>query len=269
MAFVEHDYNGLIYLTSTLLPVPHGFTTRCGGVSEGSLSSLNLGEHRGDVPENVRENYRRLGEALGFDPADLVFPRQVHGAEVVYACPENRHRLFEPVPYEADGLMTDLPGQPILCFTADCVPVLLCDPERRAVAAVHCGWRSSVADILGNAIRGLERLEAQVSKLRAAIGPAIGACCFETGPEVPAALRHWLGDAEAKPFCRARPGAPGKFLVDLRGANARRLVQLGLDPAHIDVSTACTMCQPEKYWSHRVTRGDRGSQAAVIFLEKE
>lgn len=269
MAFVEHDNNGLRYLSSTLLPVPHGFTTRFGGVSRGSLASLNLGEYRGDAPENVRENYRRLGRALGFAPEDLVFPRQVHGAEVVYACPEQRHRLFDPVPYEADGLVTDLPGQPILCFTADCVPVLLCDPVHRVVAAVHCGWRSSVADILGRAVREMEGLGAQAPEIRAAIGPAIGACCFETGPEVPQAVRDWLGEAAAAHLCRPRPASPGKYLVDLRGANARRLIQLGLSPEHIDISDACTMCQSDKYWSHRVTRGERGSQAAVIFLEKE
>ncbi len=268
MAFVEHEHNGLVYLTSTLLPVPHGFTTRLGGVSRGSLRSLNLGENRGDAPENVRENYRRLGEALGFAPETLVFPRQVHGTAVVEATAEKRHRLFTPVPYEADGLVTAAPEQPVLCFTADCVPVLLCDPVHRVVAAVHCGWRSSVGDILGNAVEKMCALGAEPEQIRAAIGPAIGSCCFETGPEVPEAVRRWLGTA-GEAFFRARPEKAGKFLVDLRGANAKRLEQLGLPREQIDVSAECTMCQPEKYWSHRVTKGDRGNQAAVIFLAKE
>ncbi len=269
MAFLQHEKNGLVYLTSTVIPVPHGFTTRLGGVSTGYLSSLNLGEHRGDVPENVRENYRRLGTALGFDPETLCFPRQVHETTVLYARPEMRHALFDEIPYTADGLVTDLPGQPILCFTADCVPVLLCDPAARVIAAVHCGWRSSVGDILGRALEKMCALGAVPERVCAAIGPAIGPCCFETGPEVPAALTAWLGQAAAAPFIRPEPGKNAKFLVDLKAANGSRLQQLGLAPQNIDISPVCTMCQPDLYWSHRFTHGDRGSQAAVIFLEKE
>lgn len=269
MAFLRCEKEGLVYLTSTILPVPHAFTTRLGGVSTGSLSSLNLGEHRGDAPENVRENYRRLGAALGFDPGKLCFTKQVHETEVVYACPEKRHVLFAEIPYQADGLVTDLPDQPILCFTADCVPVLLCDPVNGVIAAVHCGWRSSVGDILGRALEKMRTLGAAPEMTRAAIGPAIGPCCFETGTEVPAALEAWLGKADGADFYKPKPGSPGKFLVDLKGANGRRLERLGLRPAHIDISPDCTMCRPELFWSHRVTHGDRGSQAALIFLEKE
>ena len=196
-----------------------------------------------------------------------VFPRQVHETDLVYACPENRHRLFAEIPYTADGLYTDLPDQPILCFTADCVPVLLCDPVHRVIAAVHCGWRSSVGDILGKALAKMAALGARPADIRAAIGPAIGPCCFETGADVVQALERWLGKAAAAPFFRPRPEKTGKFLVDLKGANGQRLQQLGLSPAHIDISADCTMCQPTLFWSHRVTGGQRGSQAAVIYLE--
>ena len=269
MAFLRCEKDGLVYLTSTILPVPHGFTTRLGGVSEGHLASLNLGENRGDAPEHVRENYRRLGAALGFDPENLCYTKQVHETDVLYACPDRRRQLFTPIPYTADGLVTDLAEQPILCYTADCVPVLLCDPVHRVIAAVHCGWRSSVGDILGKALEKMRTLGAVARDVRAAIGPAIGACCFETGLEVPAAIDAWLGRADAAEFYRPVPEKPEKFLVDLKGANGRRLERLGLRPENIDISPECTMCAPELFWSHRVTRGERGSQAAVIFMEKE
>lgn len=263
-AFVEHR-EGPVYLTASVLPCRHAFTTRFGGVSAGIYESLNLGEHRGDEPEKVRENYARLCRALGVSPESLVFSRQVHGSDVRVVSPADRHALFAPVPYEADALVTNQTGLTLTIFTADCVPVLLLDPAARVAAAAHCGWRSSVADILGRTVEAMRSLGAQAGNIRAAIGPAIGACCFETGPEVPEALRRWLG-AAAEDFIRPKPGAEGKSLVDLKGANRARLLQLGLAAEHIAVSDACTMCQNDKYWSHRATKGARGSQAALIAL---
>ena len=166
------------------------------------------------------------------------------------------------VPYEADGLVTAERGLPLLCFVADCVPVLLADPEAGVAAAVHCGWRSSVADILGIALEKMRGLGASPARIRAAIGPSIGPCCFETDRDVPDAVSAWLGGAEGLVTARA----DGKYLVDLRGANARRLRQLGVPEAQIDVSDECTFCRHDKYWSHRWTRGRRGSQAAGIVL---
>ena len=266
MAFQEHKAGALVYMTAPVLPLRHAFTTRYGGVSEGPWASLNLGEHRGDAPEAVAENYRRLCAALGVPLESLVFSRQVHGAAVRTVTAADRHRLFEAVPYEADALVTNTRDVTLTIFTADCVPVLLCDPEAGVAAAAHCGWRSSVADILGNTVSAMKALGAAPWEIRAAIGPAIGACCFETGPEVPQAAEHWLGPAEAAPCIRPEPGVPGKFLVDLREANARRLLQLGLLPEHMEISDECTMCKSEKYWSHRATGGVRGSQASLITL---
>lgn len=262
--FTEHS-DGAVYLTASVLPCRHAFTTRLGGVSEGVYASLNLGERRGDEPERVRENYRRVCLALGVELSSLVFSRQVHGSAVRVVTEDDRHALFAPVPYEADALVTDLTGLTLTIFTADCVPVLLCDPVAGVIAAAHCGWRSSVLDILGGTVETMLRLGARAENLRAAIGPAIGACCFETGPEVPEAVLAWLGGG-AEAFIRPRAGVEGKYLVDLKGANRLRLLRLGLDSRHIDVSGDCTMCRSETYWSHRVTKGVRGSQAALIAL---
>ena len=263
MAFIENNENGLVYMSSTLIGARHAFTTRFGGVSTGIFSSLNLGSNRGDDPEAVRENYRRVCALMGAGVDEAAVTRQVHGAVVRMVSAADRHVCLSAVPYEADGLVTAEKNLPLLCFTADCVPALLCDAEAGVIAAVHCGWRGSVGDILKNAVEAMCALGAKPASICAALGPAIGKCCFETDDDVPQAVEAYLGgDAEGL-FVRR---ADGKTLVDLRGANKRRLVQLGLREEHVDVSEECTFCSHDKYWSHRYTRGRRGSQAAAIVL---
>ena len=263
MAFIENNENGLVYMSSTLIGARHAFTTRFGGVSTGIFSSLNLGSNRGDDPEAVRENYRRVCALMGAGVDEAAVTRQVHGAVVRTVSAADRHVCLSAVPYEADGLVTAEKNLPLLCFTADCVPALLCDAEAGVIAAVHCGWRGSVGDILKNAVEAMCALGAKPASICAALGPAIGKCCFETDDDVPQAVEAYLGgDAEGL-FVRR---ADGKTLVDLRGANKRRLVQLGLREEHVDISEECTFCSHDKYWSHRYTRGRRGSQAAAIVL---
>ena len=114
-------------------------------------------------------------------------------------------------------------------------------------------------------VRRMEDMGARAENIRAAIGPAISRCCFETGPEVPEAVRALLG-SDAEGLCPPEEGVEGKFLVDLKETNRRRLLQLGLAPEHIDVSPDCTMCMQDVYWSHRATKGRRGTMASVIML---
>lgn len=267
MAFTQQDKNGLVYMTSSVIPARHAFTTRYGGVSTGDFASLNLGSGRGDPQENVEENFRRVAALMGAGANDCAVTRQVHGNAVRVVTSADKHVLGTRTPYDADGIITTERGLPIFCFTADCVPALLCDAEHGVIAAVHCGWRSSVADILGVAVEKMCALGATRATIRAAQGAAIGRCCFETDDDVPAAVEKYLsGDADGL-FDR-RPD--GKTLVDLRAANSRRLIQLGLKPENIDASGECTVCLHDKYWSHRYTsrRGlGRGSLAAAIVLE--
>ena len=256
--------NGVTYMAADHIPVVHGFTTRLGGVSSGVYESLNLGEGRGDDRDKVRENYRLLSEALGIT-GDYVFPHQVHGDRVIPVTSRDRHVLFDPLPFEADGLMTDEPDLPLSIFTADCIPILLCDPVRGAVAAVHAGWRGTAADIAGKAVKAMaEAYGCSPDNIRAAIGPGIGKCCFETGPEVPEAMLAMSSDlADA-----IVPGkAPEKYMVDLKEINRRRLLSAEVRDENIAVSPDCTMCLHERYWSHRYTRGVRGSQASTITLK--
>ena len=264
MAFEELNEGGLVFMRSTLIPARHAFTTRYGGVSRGEFSSLNLGSNRGDDPEDVRENYRRVCALMGAGIDDCAVTKQVHGNTVRVVMEADRHVCMSNVPYEADGLVTNTRGLPIMCFVADCVPALLCDWENSVIAAVHCGWRSSVADILGETVKKMCALGARPESIHAAMGAAIGRCCFETDDDVPQAVEKYLdGDTEGL-FDRR---ADGKTMVDLRAANARRLIQLGLKAENIDLSQECTMCSHEKYWSHRYTKGRRGSQAAAIVLD--
>ncbi len=211
----------------------------------------------------MRENYRRVAALFGAGEDDCAVTKQVHGNTVRIVTEADRHKCLTPVPYEADGIVTATKGLPIFCFTADCVPVLLCDAVHGVIGAVHCGWRSSVGDILKNALTQMESLGAKAENVCAAIGPAIGKCCFETDDDVPEAVTAWLGGDTEGLFTRR---ADGKTLVDLRAANMRRLVQLGVPAWQIDVSEECTFCSHEKYWSHRYTKGKRGGQAAIICL---
>ena len=263
--FHENSNNGVVYRTAPNITAKHCFTTRYGGVSSGHLSSLNLGENRGDASENVIENYRRLGEATGIATHHMAFTRQVHGNDVRIVTEDDVHTLMGGVPYDADGIVTNIPDLAIIAFTADCVPLLLHDPVNKVAGAVHCGWRSTVADIMANAVYQMQKLGADPAVMQAAIGPAIGYCCFEVGPEVPEAVIKLLPD-DHDGIIRAGE-RDGKFSVDLREAIARRLVQLGLQRESIVISDECTVCCHDKYWSHRYTKGERGSQAALIMIE--
>ena len=264
MSFIEHNQDGLVYMSSDQITACHAFTTLYGGVSQGDFAYLNLGANRGDDPAAVRENSRRLCALMGVGIDGMAVTKQVHGNLVRIVTEKDRHVCMGPVPYEDDGIVTNVKGLPILCMVADCVPVLLWDGEHGVAGAIHCGWRSSVTDILKNALEQMGTLGAEPACTRAAIGPSIGACCFETDDDVPQAIQTYLSGDTAGLFTRR---ADGKSLVDLRAANARRLLQLGLKPEHIDISHECTMCSHDKYWSHRYTKGRRGSQGAVIVLD--
>lgn len=263
MSVITKKAGALEYLTAEGISVPHCFTTRFGGVSEGHLASLNLGIHRGDDPENVRRNYEILGKALGFDVDRLVFTRQTH-TNIVRAVDASNagEGLSREVLPECDALVTDTPGLVLAAFTADCTPILLHDPVTGAVGAVHAGWRGTVADIAGNTVRVMaERFGSRPECLRAAIGPNIGVCCFETHADVPEAVRAVLGQA-AEDFIVPQGE---KFRVDLKGVNAALLRRAGVE--HIEISTECTACQPERFWSHRRVGNARGSLAAIIVCE--
>lgn len=259
MSIITKKMQSLEYLVAEDIAVPHCFTTRFGGVSVGAQASLNLAVGRGDTPENVEENLRRLGNALGFEPEKLVMTRQIH-SDIVRAVTEaDCAGMFHRVYPECDGLVTNTPGVTLMIFTADCTPLLLHDPVTGAVGAAHAGWRGTAQDIAGKTVAAMvENFGCDVKNIRAAIGPNLGQCHFETDGDVPHALIGTFG-REALPYIKK---LGGKFHPDLKAINALALRRRGVE--HIEISESCTWCESERFWSHRVTKGERGSQGALI-----
>ncbi len=239
--------------------VAHGFTTRRGGRSTGPLAGLNLALRPGETPGNLCRSWALALGALGgagtLDLADLALVTQVHGAAVLHAT-EGAGPL--DTLGEADALVTCTPGLALAIRTADCVPILLASAGARpGVAAVHAGWRGTAARIVTAALEALLALTgAAPSSVRAAIGPAIGACCYEVGPEVAEAL------AAVDPGC-LHPGPRGRPMADLQGANAALLRGAGLGA--IATIPRCTACDPALF-SHRGDGPATGRQAALIAL---
>jgi YfiH family protein len=239
----------------------HGFTTRAGGVSAPPYDSLNLGGKWGDEPAHVTENRRRLAEAVGGAP---FVARQVHGTAIrrVHAGDQRA----EVARHEADGLCTDAPGVVLGVFVADCVPALLADPRTGACAAVHAGWRGSVAGILPEAVRVLAaEFGARAADLRVALGPAIGPCCFEVGLEVAGAVEAALPGARARGVLLPSPrGLADKAHVDLHAANRLLLEQAGVPPEAVGAVPGCTRCDRARFFSFRRDGAATGQQMGVI-----
>jgi len=267
-SLLKNTSKGLVYMTSPNIDTPHAFTTRFGGVSSGVYESLNLAHRAGDDPIKVRENYTIICRALGISIDDIVCSNQVHETYIRVATSKDRGGLYSPGqlakknPYHADGLITLTPGLALMIFTADCVPILLYDPMKRAIGAVHAGWRGTVSDIASTAVRKMESEFGCVpADVKAAIGPCISKCCYETDADVADAIRLALPDATDD--CFTQHG--DKYMVDLKKVNYLLLRNAGL--IDIVISEECTSCSSDKYWSHRKTNGKRGSQAAVIAMK--
>ncbi len=234
-------------LTSRLLDgFPHGFTTRVGGASRPPFDALNLGGLVGDDPAAVAENWARLERATGLRFARV---RQVHGARVLRA--DGPAAPAE----EADAVVTAAPGVAACVSVADCVPVLLADPDGGAVAAVHAGWRGTIARAAAEGVRALAREGADAARLLAVIGPAIGPCCYEVSPDLAARFGREIGPEAL---------APGGARIDLWRANARVLAEAGVSPARIDVMGRCTACERDLFYSHRRDAGRTGRQVGFI-----
>ena len=262
MSIKNKRYGKVEYLKADGIKAPHCFTTRIGGVSEGIWSSMNLGLHRGDDPEKVAENYRILGKCIGFELEDLVLTHQTHSDIVRKVGRADCAGIDSHTYPESDGLITNEPGVALVIFTADCTPILLHDPVTGAVGAVHAGWRGTASGIVKKCVEAMVReYGCDPADIHAAIGPNIGQCCFQTDREVPDAMIAALGHA-AKEFIEPRED---KYYVDLKEMNALWLRRSGV--RNIEISISCTACRPDRFWSHRVTNGERGSQGAVIICK--
>lgn len=263
MAVIAQKFGQLEYLVSEGICVPHCFTTRLGGVSKAPLDSMNLALRLDEQEENIAENYRILGSALGFDPENLVLTRQTHTDLVRVVGAEDRQGCLHRVYPECDGLVTNTPGLALVVFTADCTPILLHDPVNGAVGAVHAGWRGTAKAIGAKAVEAMvANFGSDPKNIRAAIGPNIGPCCFQTDADVPQAMREaFSGEAE-----KSIHPAGNKYYVNLKELNALALRRAGV--GHIEISPLCTACRTDLFWSHRRVGQQRGSQGAVIVCKE-
>ncbi|MCL1819864.1 MAG: peptidoglycan editing factor PgeF [Oscillospiraceae bacterium] len=263
MSFTQNTVDNVRFYTSEVLDgVTHAFSTRVGGVSRPPFDTLNLGSSEYDDENDILQNYNLFTSAIGIDPESLVFTKQIHSDRIRVAGYNHRGNGFSrPSMWECDALITDVPGVTLTIFWSDCVPILLYDPTVRAIGAVHAGWRGTAAAIaVKTAAAMVERYGC--SDIRAAIGPAIGACCFETDDDVPRAMR--FGGADMSAYI-AKSG--DKYQIDLKGINAWLLNRAGIK--HIEVSPLCTCCLDEEFFSHRRSGLARGTQAAVIAINSE
>ena len=223
------------------------FSTRRGGVSEGPYESLNLGILTDDEPDRVVENRGRLARAAAIEPANVVMGWQVHGTDLrEWDAPDPQVAYAQPGDKElprVDGHVTEERGLALLVLVADCYPVALSDGERAAM--LHCGWRPLTGGIVEQAVATFD------SPPAAAVGPGIGGCCYEVGPEV------------AERFADV-PGAVEGRMLDLRRVIEARLRAAGVSAIeHLD---RCSSCEPELYFSHRRDQGLTGRQGGVCVL---
>lgn len=238
----------------------NAFSTRGGGVSPFPEGSLNLAGFDQDSAENIRENRRRFVGALGGGWA-LAACWQVHGSDVLVVRDAADPRSESE---RCDALATNLRGLLLGVKTADCVPVLLGDPRTGACAAVHAGWRGTLAEVVRRALAVLrEEFGADPRDARAALGPAALGCCYEVGREVVEPFRAKFPDADSL----FKPTAAGHALVDLHEANRRQLIEAGLAPERIHALPLCTMCRPDLFFSYRQDRklyGRTGRLLSVV-----
>lgn len=241
------DAGGTRWLEARMPGARAAFSTRLGGASEPPFDGLNLGLLTDDEPEAVVENRRRLATALGFAPEQVIVGHQVHGAELAtHAGPQRPSPFAEPggsIP-DVDGHVSSEPSLALLVFVADCVPVALAGPG--GVAMLHCGWRGLAGGIVARGV-------AAVGATDAAIGPAIGPCCYEVGEEVLAAFGGLDGAASGR-------------MLDLHEVARQLLGEAGVE--RIESSRLCTSCEPDLFFSHRRDAGRTGRQAGLVWRDE-
>jgi|SRR5262245_11572609 len=228
----------------------NAFSTRHGGVSDLPADSLSLGNFSQDGRDKIIENRRRFLTALDAANWRLVTARQVHGVDL-HAVTNQEDSISEPV--ACDALVSNIERTLLAVQTADCLPILLADPVTGAFAAVHAGWRGTLAGILARTVEQMQlRYNIETDNLYAAFGPAIAACCFEVGPEVLAQFRNQYNYADE---LIAKSRVDGKAHLDIKGANVRQLIDRGITNDRIYESGLCTVCRNDLFFSYRIERG--------------
>lgn len=244
----------------------HAVTTRSGGKSNAPFSSLNLGNSTGDSEAHVQANYERLAHALDFDLQSVVSSHQVHGTGIAVITTAPARSTPFPVGHVLDGydgFITAVPGIPLLIRVADCVPVILYEPDKRVLSVLHAGWKGTAGGIAARAaVLMVERCQCDVKKIRAGIGPSVGPCCYEVRQDVAECFRNAVGNTR----CLMPEAAKNMFSLDLQEANRMQLIEAGLAPEHIELSWLCTACNLNLFFSHRGEKGKTGRFALIAGL---
>ena len=240
-----------------------GFTTRHEGVSRPPYNSLNLGINTQDQQSNVEGNRSLLARAFGVGQEALVTPRQTHGVDIlVINEPNEDYSHFLSV--EGDAVITNQPGVMIGVCVADCVPILLCDSEKRVIAAVHAGWKGTAGKLVSKAVAGMRsEFGCDPAGLQAAIGPCIQKCCYEVDAPVKQAFVQ-SGIAWDQ---FAQLSGEAKWQLDLAAANRELLLLAGLSPDAVQTSDQCVCCRSELFFSYRRDQDDAGRQMGFIMLK--
>ncbi|MCQ2455625.1 MAG: peptidoglycan editing factor PgeF [Clostridia bacterium] len=243
----------------------HAFSTRLGGVSNGCFSSMNMSFNRGDDPNNVRENYKILCDAVNINPENLVFTKQTHTDNVICVTEKDRGTGFSAPSFEdIDGLVTNCRNVALVTQFADCTPLLFCDPVKKVIASSHSGWRGTVKRIGKKTVEIMKNeYSCNPTDIIAVIGPCIGKCCYEVDNAV---YNEFLsaGFDNSLIFTKTKSG---KFLLDLKKANEIILNEVGISSQNIDISDICTKCNSDEMFSHRAQGIHRGNMAAIIELK--
>lgn len=237
----------------------HAIFTRQGGYSQAPFDTLNLGLSVGDDPEAVKKNYEQVCRAIHISPEQTVSCHLIHSADILTINQTNRQRVMG----QADGLITATPGIYLSMRFGDCTPLIFFDPVRGAVGLTHAGWRGTMQNAAGATVRSMvEQLGCRAGDIIAVIGPAIGPCCYEVGPEVLDTAAQAFPNAAT--LFNPRNGRAGHAHFDMWAANQAQLEAAGLK--QIVKSELCTACRTDQFFSHRAERGRTGRFGVIIGL---
>lgn len=262
--------NGVTYITFPSLEldgVAHCFTTRHGGVSSGIFSTMNMSFTRGDDPEAVTENYKRICNSIGTDYKKCVLSHQTHttNIRIVTESDAGKGIITERDYEDVDGLITNVKGLTLVTQYADCVALLFYDPKKKVVATSHAGWRGTVGMIGKKTVEMMsEHFGCNPKDIKAGIAPSIGPCCFEVDTPV---YNEFIKMKSIDLDRIITDKGNGKYHIDLWEANRQTLLLAGLESENISTTDLCTKCLHDDFFSHRYTNGERGNLAALIALK--
>lgn len=248
--------------------VRHGFSTRLGGVSQGFYASLNLSFDRGDREECVRENFRRIGEAMGIRCEDMVMSQQTHTTNVRIVTEADRGKgiIRERDYTDVDGLVTNVSGICLVTSYADCVPLYFVDPVKKVIGLSHSGWRGTVGKIGRKTILLMqEKYRSDPTDILAAVGPSVCMDCYEVSEDVIERVKDAFEEAFWPQLFYSKPN--GKYQLDLWKANELIFREAGILPEHISVTNVCTHCNSRILYSHRAAGVKRGNLCAFLALK--